>query len=533
LPDVRDKIKEVFLKAGYEINEDINNSVSDMVDSDKELKDFIGKAPRRDYLDDKEKRLLDAAYKRTNGEIRNLTRTTAADLNVKFMNVCDTAWWKARHGVSEATAIREAIDEMSKYGSHIVYKSGKRISIESAIRMCVLTGLNQVNSEITLKLCADEGIRTVLVSSHLGARYTDKDEPANHQSWQGKVYTLSDELLKKFGQEEPEKNLLGKIKEFFQKFRKKEKYEDFETVTGYGTIEGLSGINCRHTFAPFYKGMKNNQKQYDSEENKKAYDLSQRKRAMERNIRSTKKQMFETRHAIEVANDEDLIKELKEKEAEFKKDFDEQNRDYTAFCKQNGLHRVEDRLYVSNKSQSSSGLSSGKSPVDDIIPRHDKPVLLGKIDSSDVDMVFSKLKEYEKIISNSAIENAIVITTDGSIIQCFGTLNGVYPEVDLGEKLIGAWVTHNHPIGSANEYSFSKLDINLFMEYNLKTLRGIDEKFIYVLSRNSKELDDHIDIWDLDDYSARHEEVISMAERLGIGYSPAKKCQCAQQGQDT
>lgn len=232
--------------------------------------------------------------------------------------------------------------------------------------------------------------------------------------------------MKKFGYEEPKKNVFGKIKEFFQKFRKKEKYEDFETVTGYGTIEGLTGVNCRHTFAPFYKGMKNNQKQYDSEENKKAYDLSQRKRAMERNIRNTKKQMFENRHAIKVANDEELIKELKEKEAEFKKDFDEQNREYTAFCKQNGLHREEDRLHVSNKSQiAPSGLSVRESSKGGIIPKHDKPVLLGKVDASDVDMVFSKLKEYEKMFSNSTIENAIVITTDGSIIQCFGTLNGV------------------------------------------------------------------------------------------------------------
>lgn len=183
LPAVRDKIKEVFLKAGYEINDDINKSVADMVESDKKLKDFVGNAPRLENLTDSEKKLLDAAYKRTNGEIRNLTRITAADLNVKFMNVCDTAWWKATHGVSSATAIREAIDDISRFGSHIVYKSGKRMSVESAIRMCVLTGLNQANAEITLQLCADMGVREVLVSSHLGARYTDKDEPANHQIW--------------------------------------------------------------------------------------------------------------------------------------------------------------------------------------------------------------------------------------------------------------------------------------------------------------------------------------------------------------
>lgn len=224
------------------------------------------------------------------------------------------------------------------------------MSVESAVRMCVLTGINQANAEITLSLCAEMGTKNVLVSSHLGARYTDKVEPANHESWQGKIYTLSDDLLKKFGYKEQEaKGVFAKIKEFFQKFRKKQTYEDFETVTGYGSIEGLCGINCRHTFEPFYPGMTKNQRQYDSEENKKAYDLSRKKRAMERRIRETKKQLFEKRHAIKTANDEALIAGLKIEEAELKALFDKQNSAYSAFYAQNGLKRSEDRLYVSNK----------------------------------------------------------------------------------------------------------------------------------------------------------------------------------------
>lgn len=97
-------------------------------------------------------------------------------------------------------------------------------------------------------------MRTVLVSSHIGARYTDHDEPANHQSWQGKVYSLSDKLIKDFGYTDPKKNVFGKIKEFFQKFRKQETFEDFETVTGYGTIEAIcresKGINNWYTPRP-------------------------------------------------------------------------------------------------------------------------------------------------------------------------------------------------------------------------------------------------------------------------------------------
>lgn len=352
LPGLEKKIREAFLQAGYEINEDINKSVADMVEADKELKSFIEKAPRLEHLTESEKKLLDAAYRRTNGEIKNLTHTTAADLNQQFMKSCDSAWWKATHGVDRNTAIREAIDEVSRYGTHVIYKNKKtgkerKMTVEAATRMCVLTGINQANAEITLSYCADTGMRTVLVSSHIGARYTDHDEPANHMSWQGKVYSISDKLLNEFGNKEKEKNVFAKIKEFFQRFRKQKKFEDFETVTGYGTIEGLCGVNCRHTFHPFDpKRNSNPYEDYENEENKKKYDLFQKQRAMERKIRDTKKRLFNIRHAIKTLKDKNAIAEMKLEESKLKNLFDNQFSAYETFCKQNGLHIDQERLYV-------------------------------------------------------------------------------------------------------------------------------------------------------------------------------------------
>lgn len=349
LPGVEKKIREAFLQAGYEINEDINKSVADMVESDKELKSFVGKAPRLEHLTESEKKLLDAAYKRTRGEIRNLTGTTAADLNQQFLKSCDAAWWKATHGVDRYTAIREAITEVSKYGTHVVYKGGRKMTVEAATRMCVLTGLNQAESQITLTECANAGLRTVLVSSHIGARYTDHDEPANHQSWQGKIYSISDSLLEKIGYEEPKKNFLEKVKVFFQKFRKQKKYPDLVEVTGYGTVEGLCGANCRHTMHMHYPGNSNPYKDYDNEENKKKYDLYQKQRAMERKIRETKKRMYDIRHSIKILHDEKQIAAMKEELSQIESLFDRQFGEYESFCKQNGLHIDKERLYVGNQ----------------------------------------------------------------------------------------------------------------------------------------------------------------------------------------
>lgn len=353
LPGLNKKVREAFYQAGYNINDDINKTVENMLNSDSKMRSFVGNVPRLEKLTDEEIRILNSAYKRTNGQIKNLTKTTAGNANQQFINACDNAWWKMNHGIDANTAIAEAIDEVSKQGTHVVYsKNGKqrRMTVESAVRMCVITGINQANAEITLQTCADMGCRNVLVSSHVGARYTSEIEPANHQSWQGKVYSLSDSLLKKYGYDESskKKNVFKKIKDFFEKFRKSERYEDFETVTGYGTITGFAGINCRHTMMPFLKGMENKQPQYDNEENKREYDLSQKQRYYERKIRETKRRLFEVRNAQKVTKDKNRIEVLKEKEKHLKALFDKQYQEYTIFCNKNGLKRSDSRLYVSD-----------------------------------------------------------------------------------------------------------------------------------------------------------------------------------------
>lgn len=108
----------------------------------------------------------------------------------------------------------------------------------------------------------------------------------------------------------------------------------------------------------------------------------------------------------------------------------------------------------------------------------------------------------------------------------FGILNGVYPDTDLGDKLRGAYVTHNHPIGSEHEYSFRNLDIELFMRNDLKVLRGIDDSYIYELTRNKSELDEHLSLNELmetDGDFARHDDVIRIAEQYEIGYRRWKR----------
>lgn len=88
----------------------------------------------------------------------------------------------------------------------------------------------------------------------------------------------------------------------------------------------------------------------------------------------------------------------------------------------------------------------------------------------------------------------------------------MFPDFDLGDKLYDAYVSHNHPIKDT-EFSFSKDDIMLFEKYNLKLLRGIDEKYKYELNNSGK-----VDTpsTELNDENSQLETIIIEAENRGV-----------------
>ena len=174
-------------------------------------------------------------------------------------------------------------------------------------------------------------------------------------------------------------------------------------------------------------------------------------------------------------------------------------------------------------SQTMRGLAAGDGEKENT--EHDPPKYLGALDNMSEDVVISTLEEYEKEIAGYDIESAVVITDTGLIFQYFGDKESVHPEADMGDALKGAYVTHNHPIGSSNEYSFSSDDMKLFMDNNLRILRGIDEKYVYELSRQTTDVDEYASVEELlaDEELSKHNDVIIFAETWGIGYRRWKR----------
>ena len=151
------------------------------------------------------------------------------------------------------------------------------------------------------------------------------------------------------------------------------------------------------------------------------------------------------------------------------------------------------------------------------------PYLISKINPKDTAQVKQVLDWFENSAVTAPVENAIIITTAGEIFHCTGGLNSLDPIVELGNKLRGSIVTHNHPVGSVNEYSFSDLDLKLFKDYELAVLRGVDERFIYELNRNPTDLDtndfSNEELWnDTAGLLWRHLKVMEFAQENKFGY---------------
>lgn len=169
--------------------------------------------------------LVPAMIRQTQGEMVNLTRSTAlkflspykkfVPLPEAFRQHLDFAEMKVSTGVQDYNAaIKEAVRTLSDGGLRIIrYENeGKRKVVrrlETVVRMNVLTGLSQLAGQVSVHNVMELDARHVQVSHHLGAR-TGKGggfgDITNHQFWQGKIYSLSNEFFKMANPSESLKN---------------------------------------------------------------------------------------------------------------------------------------------------------------------------------------------------------------------------------------------------------------------------------------------------------------------------------------
>lgn len=269
-----------------------------------------------------------AVQAQTQGECKNITQsmgfakrqpdgslgfTPAADY---YQETLDKAVTEIASGASDYnTVLEKTVTEMTNSGLRTVdYASGHSNRVTVAARRAVTTGLNQVVGKINEENAEKLGTNYFEVSWHSGARPT-------HQVWQGRVYSK----------------------------------EELESVCGLGTVTGLCGANCYHSYSPFTPGITprtytdEQLDQMNAEENESVeyngknytkYEATQRQRRLETTMRAQRQKI---KLLEEGGADEQALINAR---ARYVKTSDE----YVIFSKSMGLSQQWDRVTVGGNS---------------------------------------------------------------------------------------------------------------------------------------------------------------------------------------
>lgn len=276
-------------------------------------------------------RVLERDYKKTLGEWKNYTGTTVRSAYQLFINECDKAMVQVRSGAETwGQAYMRAVDEISKNGVEVVYPSGHRDTIETATARALRTGVSQSTGSITVARAMENDIVCFITTSHFDPRPT-------HYPWQGQVFWIDWDALQQI------EGITGYHAKASPEL--KAKYKEFVSTTGYGTVTGLCGANCRHSFLPFVDGVsQNHMPVFDEKEARKEYELRQKQRALERGIRKTKRDKLSLETAIDNCDDEVTKTELQKSLLKTQNRLKLQNQNYIKFCDDNKLKTQEVRL---------------------------------------------------------------------------------------------------------------------------------------------------------------------------------------------
>lgn len=274
--------------------------------------------------------VIAAGCRKTQGLMRNFTRTLADTSTKAFENSLDRAWLQIHSGAFSYTeSLNRAIRDLSAQGiQKIAYPSGHVDRMDVAARRALITGLNQTTAELQLARMDELQTELIEVSSHAGARPT-------HAVWQGQVY---------------QKNGSGK-------------YRNFYDETGYGSGDGLCGWNCYHSFYPYFEGISKQAFERDpaallGKSNDQMYEESQRQRALERRIRDSRRACAATSAARDAAIDPQAKAAL---DAQFEKQallLKQREQALDDFCEQTGRTKLVDRVYVPTYNRSVSSKTS-------------------------------------------------------------------------------------------------------------------------------------------------------------------------------
>jgi hypothetical protein len=315
---MKKNIARILAKYDKKIVQQITDTVTNALETSARNDNRIFKAATGRTVSANNAQAMLLTIQKCHSDLSRLTLTTAATSETQFVQEANRVYMMTQSGAFDYdTAMKSAADKLSERGiTTVQYENGKPVtrSIESAVRMNILTSINQSAANQTLNNAEELGVEKFEVSAHIGAR-------PEHEAWQGKVYTKAD-LYK---------------------------------VCNLGSVTGLCGINCRHSFYPYFDGMDKHYSTDDLDEmaseeveynGKKIsrYEGEQKLRNIERNIRRYKRKVL-TQQAAGV-DDTQARRKIGEWQAAA--------RDFT---KQTGISRDSNREYIGTSGEQPRGIT--------------------------------------------------------------------------------------------------------------------------------------------------------------------------------
>ena len=417
--------------------------------------------------DAREATRLAAEYGKAPSDLSEVAAQAAAGIqqivardNVMMGQVAEDAWWDACTMVTTGSMsgeksldelIAEGVDYLTRRGvSTVTYVDDegnvtRRDSVDVAVRRHAMTQANQAGGRMTMQRMVEFGHDLVQTTAHLGARPT-------HEPWQGRAFSLT-------GPREVD----GTV------------YPNFYEETGYGTVGGLQGANCRHTFYSYFPGDELPERP-DPEENAERYKAEQKQRRIEREIRKCKQGIAGDQLALEsLDGDPERTRTLEEQLARKQvrlKNLQATMREHIATHdylvrqpkrEKDYLGRAEREQAVrkmQERKERNGALGAGM--FGDEYERDVGPMtVIGKLDMADHKQVEHSLDYMRRSIASESREVAFVVERDGTVWRRDGKLRSV--SID-GPNLTDAIVMHCHVVVDDLPTSFGKDDFKKLSE---------------------------------------------------------------------
>lgn len=272
------------------------------------------------------KQITDAIMQQSLEDLGNVTNSLGfyLDYNGKkvltplsqvYINYLDNACYDIVTGAFDyGSVLRKVVTQLTNSGlRQIDYSSGRANRVDVAVRRAVMTAVSQITGKISEYNAQKLGTEYFEVEWHAGARPT-------HAVWQGHVWSK----------------------------------EQLYSVCGLGTVTGLLGANCYHTYYPFFPGIseRNWSDDWLEEQNRKEneprefqgkgytlYEAKQRQRQMETAMRAQREKVCLLQHGG-ADPDEIILQKAK---------YQGQLNEYSRFCRKMKLTEERERIYLDMK----------------------------------------------------------------------------------------------------------------------------------------------------------------------------------------